>query len=430
MKHLAVALVVWVSLIGCSPRARIVRELKNTESTFQDHTGFYLYDPTTEKELINFNGAKYFTPASNTKIFTLYTSLKLLGDSLTAFHYQHRNDSLIIWPTGDPSFLYSAVHQNNRAYQFLTSVPGKVFLAFPYDSTLSPLGPGWSWSDYNYSYSAERSVFPIYGNIMHAFTNKDSTIHTRPAIFMEHIAYASKPRKKAELLREVDSNMLTYFPPVSPSSGKWDIPIRTTHDVILDLISDTLKRPVEEIRLLKPRELKEVKSIPVDSVYKVMMQESDNFLAEQLLIMCSNVVSDTLSSEVGIRYSLGNFLKDLPDKPIWIDGSGLSRYNLFTPRSIVMLWRKIHNEIPASRLFPLLAAGGVNGTIRNWYKAESPFIFGKTGTLSNNHSLSGFIITRKGKTLLFSMMSNNFIASGNDLRKQMEKILFMIRDQY
>jgi serine-type D-Ala-D-Ala carboxypeptidase/endopeptidase (penicillin-binding protein 4) len=59
-----------------------------------------------------------------------------------------------------------------------------------------------------------------------------------------------------------------------------------------------------------------------------------------------------------------------------------------------------------------------------------PYIYGKTGSLSNNHCLSGYLITKKGKTLIFSLMSNNFVVSGNELRKQMEVILKMVYEKY
>jgi D-alanyl-D-alanine carboxypeptidase/D-alanyl-D-alanine-endopeptidase (penicillin-binding protein 4) len=141
-------------------------------------------------------------------------------------------------------------------------------------------------------------------------------------------------------------------------------------------------------------------------------------------------VSDTLQPEIAIDYAINNFMSDLSDKPVWVDGSGLSRYNLFTPRSIVQLWEKIYNLVPSEKLLPLLATGGKNGTIKNWYKADSPFIFGKTGTLSNNHCLSGFLIARSGRLLIFSFMNNNYVAKTSAVREEMQKILKTIYDTY
>lgn len=160
------------------------------------------------------------------------------------------------------------------------------------------------------------------------------------------------------------------------------------------------------------------------------MQDSDNFIAEQLLLLCSGIISDTLKPEITIRYSKNNFLQNLTDQPVWVDGSGLSRYNLLTPRSTVQIWKEIYSLMPRDRLFPLLATGGKSGTIRNWYNGDKPYIFGKTGTLSNNHCLSGYLVTRSGKTLIFSFMNSNFAASVNVIRKNMQSILNLIYENY
>ncbi|GIV37109.1 MAG: hypothetical protein KatS3mg032_1488 [Cyclobacteriaceae bacterium] len=162
------------------------------------------------------------------------------------------------------------------------------------------------------------------------------------------------------------------------------------------------------------------------------MQESDNFISEQLLLMCAWVLTDSLKPEAAIRFMLATHLNDLPDRPVWVDGSGLSRYNLTTPRNMVYLWNKIAHQIPYERLFALLAAGGQSGTLRNWYKAgdnQKPYIFGKTGTLSNNHCLSGFLITRKNRVLIFSFMNSNYVQPVTMLRREMEIVLKTIHDK-
>ena len=416
-------------LYSCSPQLSIRKELITAEHKLQDHTGFMLYDPVLQKSLVEYHSEHYFTPASNTKILTFYTALEMLGDSIPALKYVVRNDSLIFWGMGDPSFLYSKVTAGNRTYEFLKSRPQKLFFSASNFQT-ERFGPGWAWEDYNYSFSPERSPFPIYGNCMELKVKKH--IRISPSYFSHHFVLGdSSSQTQSKVERKLDSNQTTFYPGKRPSlSTTWEIPFHYSASLLVELLSDTLKRRVEEATISKQDNSKIIYSISADSLYRAMMYESDNLIAEQLLMMCAAVVSDTLKSEIAIQYMRNKFFYDLPDSINWVDGSGLSRYNLMTPRTIVELWRRIQMKVPQDRLFKLLAAGGKNGTIKNWYKAETPYIFAKTGTLANNHNLSGFISTQKGRVLIFSFMNNNFVASTNEVREMMQRILLTIRDKY
>ncbi|MGC3948271.1 MAG: D-alanyl-D-alanine carboxypeptidase [Chryseolinea sp.] len=420
-------LIVGVALTSCSPVSQraLNREFKTTEKTFQDHTGFALFDLSTNKSVFEYNSDKYFTPASNTKIFTFYSAIKLLGDSLPAFKYIERNDSLILWGTGDPSFLNRNVFYPGTAYNFLKTSPSKVFLSTANFQTTA-FGGGWAWDDYNDYYSAERSGFPIYGNVILVQAN-GANVSVTPKYFNQFVSYVTDDSQG--VVRNVDSNILTVHRPVNQRLRK-EIPARTTPDLAARLLSDTLGRTVTTIAALPKPGARTFFNTPADSVYKVMMQESDNFIAEQLLLVCAATLGDTLQPEITIEHMKKNFFTDFPDAPVWVDGSGLSRYNLFTPRTIVALWKKIYAEVPRERLFQLLAIGGKAGTIKNYYKAPQPFIFGKTGSLSNNHCLSGYLVTRSGKTLVFSFMNSNFTTSTAEVRKNMQRILNLIYEKY
>src|SRR5688572_30549791 len=102
-------------LSSCSPvsKTALTRKLKSFEASLHDHTGFILYDPETKTELYSYQADRYFTPGSNTKIFTLYAGLTILPDSIPALQYFISGDSLIFKGTGDPSFLYEKVPQSD-----------------------------------------------------------------------------------------------------------------------------------------------------------------------------------------------------------------------------------------------------------------------------------------------------------------------------
>ncbi|MEP2670896.1 MAG: D-alanyl-D-alanine carboxypeptidase [Cyclobacteriaceae bacterium] len=416
-------------LVSCAPGYRLQKDLVEAESQFQDHIGLLVYDPEGRKTIVDFNSDKYFTPASNTKIFTLLSSLHLIGDSIPALRYIHKDDSLIFWGTGDPSFLYSKVFQNDRVFNWLKNQSSPLYFSTS-NFYQDHFGPGWAWDDYSYSYSPERSSFPVYGNNIMITDSIGQELKVYPPIFQDSVNLIDVDEKGSRITRGIADNLISFYKGTDTVSFSREIPFHATPQVITSLLRDTLQQSVSWVNKEMPTDAQTIYSIPSDSLYKVMMQESDNFIAEQLLQMCAGIISDSLKTDIAIEYVKNKFLFDLPDEPQWVDGSGLSRYNLFTPRSIVKLWEKILVMVPRERLFQLLAIGGEAGTIKNYYKTTPAYIYGKTGTLSNNHCLSGYLITRKGQLLIFSFMNNNYTASSVDVKKKMEAVLLGIHERY
>ncbi len=404
----------------------VSRKLNQSEVFSHNHTGFSLYDISEHKTLLDYNANRYFIPASNTKLFTFYASLKTLGDSIPAFHYQISGDSLILWGTGDPSFLNPDLPKS-KAFDFLKNRPEKLY--FSNDNfTGSFYGNGWSWDDYNDYYAAEISGFPIHGNTVRFTGNKENTLKVTPNFFSEKTYNWSKSATFS-VQRDLGVNLFSYpAGKVIKPNYEQDVPFKTGVEVITALLTDTLKKEVVLINKPLEQTAKIFYSLPSDTLYKRMLHVSDNMIAEQLMLLNSNALSGELNTELGIDSSKKRYLSDLPDAPKWVDGSGLSRQNLFTPRSIVALLNKIHEIVPEERLFKILPAAGQSGTLKNLLKTDKPFIFAKSGSLSNNYCLSGFLITKQGKTLIFSFMNNNFVNSTADIRKEVIKILQEIHD--
>ncbi len=170
-------------------------------------------------------------------------------------------------------------------------------------------------------------------------------------------------------------------------------------------------------------------SQPSDSLYKITMHRSDNFFADQILLMVSNKHLGFMNDNRIIDTILKKELADLPQKPRWVDGSGLSRYNLFTPQSFVYILNKMKNEFGFERIKNILPTGGT-GTLRNFYLTEAGTFFAKTGTLSNNVALSGFLLTQNKKLLIFSILANNYQTAATPVRKAVEKFLLGVIKNY
>ncbi|MCH6233398.1 D-alanyl-D-alanine carboxypeptidase [Cognataquiflexum rubidum] len=111
----------------------------------------------------------------------------------------------------------------------------------------------------------------------------------------------------------------------------------------------------------------------------------------------------------------------------------MSRFNLFTPQTVLDVLNKLEQKIQyKDRLKLFLPAGGVSGTLRNAYKTDNgtPFVWAKTGSLRYMHLQSGWIETRKGKTYRYVFMNNNFVRPTSEIRNEMVRLMTEIHEKY
>ena len=446
MIHRVIAIGCWLGCLwmsSCASRPGVSqREFRQqvAESPVfgQSFTGFAIYDTERNEMVYEHQADKYYTPASNTKIFTLYASLMLLGDSIPALQYEQRGDSLIFSGTGDPTFLHPDIQRmdttyDQAVYRFLRQHPGPLLYA-ERPMKDDPFGPGWAWDDYGYYYSTEKSEMPVYANVVRfQFQEYLPKPLAYPQYFTSFIdGFPDSTLYPAYVQRALHENRFIYGPKEDTLAFTEDIPFIQSTSTRLRLLQDTLKREVLQYRKPYRRLSRTRYSLPSDSVYRRMMQLSDNFVAEQLLLTGSSTRQDTLSTEWTIEYVIENYLSDVPDRPIWVDGSGLSRYNMQTPRTMVAVLQKVDSLLGDERIRTIFPAGGVSGTVEDWYEnpVGEPYVFAKTGTLSGKHCLSGFLYTRKGTKLIFSFMHNNYVTSSSVFKAEMERILRKIYEEY
>lgn len=405
------------------------------EDCFRDSFhGFVLYDLDSSKYIFEHNADKYFTPASNVKIAALFAATKILSERLPSLSYFEKGDSLIFWGTGDPTFLHP-VFNNSAVIDFLLmkSKDKKLFFSTTnYDD--EPFGDGWAWEDYRTTYGAEKSVLPMYGNTVYFEADPSCEIEVFPKIFKDSIQENSKIKvKKFGVNRELGLNSFEYnIGDLYYKKGR-TVPFHVTKELIINLLEDKLGLEILYLDYPMPENIAMFYTTKADDMYKRMMQQSDNFLAEQTLLMCSAELFGTLSTQKVIEYLDANYFNKFYNRPRWVDGSGLSRYNLFTPRNFVEMLKSIRKDMGEEKLFETLAIGGKAGTLRRRYeysKNSKPFLYGKTGTISNNHCLSGFLITKSGRKFCFSFQNNHHRESSKTIGNKMEEILTTIYKKY
>jgi serine-type D-Ala-D-Ala carboxypeptidase/endopeptidase (penicillin-binding protein 4) len=402
--------------------SRKVRKMFDQSEILQEHFVGFMLQEEGGKIIYEQNSDRYFVPASNTKLLTLYSALKILGDSIPGLKYHINGDSLIVWGTGDPSFLHPKL-DNRKVFDFLSKSPHTIYFAKDPDIEFEQS-----------AWRADLSHFPMYGNETIIRSDSSSNLIVSPLSIGKYIRVDSTfVADKFGFRRSKAGNQLLIPNLPIPIGFDTQIPFPMDMEVTRLLLQDTLKREITLIKSQRPFEARTLFSIPADSLYKHMMLPSDNFLAEQILLLCSGIIGDTLSIKRTIEYSLENHLKDLKNKPVWEDGSGLSRLNLFTPRTVLDVLNKLEQKTQdKERLKLLLPAGGVSGTLKNAYKTDNgiPFVWAKTGSLRYMHLQSGWLETRKGRTYRYVFMNNNFVRPTSEIRNEMVRLMTDIHEKY
>ena len=375
------------------------------------HIGIALYDADSNNYLYQYQSNKYFIPASNTKILTCYAAMKYLGDSLEGLRYLGNTDgSINIQGTGDPTFLHPAF-KDISIYNFLSK---QSIINYCEDCStwqFKPFGKGWTNDDYYEDYMNERSVIPIYGNNRSVYSRLDSTVYyVSPSQNLKNIYAGSQGLRST----------VNYY--ITDTSSK-ELPF------YLKLLIDTLRNnKLQTINCFKSKLYKIIYSYPTDTALSYMMHNSDNFFAEQLLLMASNKHLGEMNDVKMFDTLLVTDFKDFPQKPKWVDACGLSRYNLFTPEDIIYVLGKVRNEFKQDRIKAIFPAGN-QGTLKGYYTNYSDNIYAKTGSMSGVFCISGYLTSKQNKHITFSVMVNNHQAKGETLRRKIEAYLSKVFEE-
>lgn len=426
------------SAASSDPVQAAIQAILQEPSLQQAHLGISIYDAEADSFLLQYQGDKYFVPASNTKIVTCYAAMKWLGDSTLTFRYAEQDTAIFLEPGADPSFMHRD-YRTQPAINWLMKVQKPLYLVGKHWQTTA-WGSGWSWGDYESAYMAERSPLPVYGNTIRweqvialdPYDNSEAKLVSSDPPTDWPVSFSlDNPDGSFKVTRALAENHFTIY------EGKEDNPSRelpfVTHGMesARQLLSDSLQKPVGYREGYLPKSLvwKPLYSQPLDSVLKPLMHRSDNFMAEQMLLMLSYKATGILNERLATDTLLRTLLADLTDAPRWADGSGLSRYNLFTPRSLVQILKKLRNEIGMERVKEIFPSGG-EGTLRGYYVSEQPYFYAKTGTLSGVVALSGYMSGASGRPLIFSVLVNNHRSSASEIRRAVERFLLELRGKY
>lgn len=439
--RIAVSSFAIIFLASCSVSHKIQKlarkNLFNDAVLADAHTGISVFDADLNKFIYNYQSGRYFVPASNTKIITLYAGMKYLADSLVGIRYKETADTLFIVPSGDPSFLHPDF-VSQPVFDFLKK-QSKPIAVVTNNWEARALGEGWMWDDYNDAYMTERSPFPVYGNVIRwiqvrdsgsiaAMAREEAFIYSEPDISWK-VNFSGDTAAQTFLVQRFLTGNKFFITQGKETNAERQVPFITNGlGSGLELLSDSLGKTIDSTStIIQPDRL--IHSRPSDSLFRIMMYRSDNFYAEQVLLMAANEKLGIMNDREMISYLLNHDLRGLPQAPRWADGSGLSRYNLFTPKDFIWMLHKMKNEFGMERLKVIFPTGG-EGTLANYYHSDSGFIYAKTGTMSGILSLSGYLYTNTGRLLIFSVLVNNHRQPAWMIRRKVESFLHGLRAKH
>lgn len=172
-------------------------------------------------------------------------------------------------------------------------------------------------------------------------------------------------------------------------------------------------------------------SPPMSDIVKETNKVSNNSYAESLLKILAYEQRGVGSRWVGTKY-VAEVLENegLNIKGVTLsDGSGLARKNMLTP-AFLCDYLAMMKKTPVFDMYKeSLPIAGVDGTLKNMLKgtAAENNLRAKSGTLSDARAYSGYVTTKGGQELCFSIIMNNY-KYGREVTQRLEKLMRLISE--
>ena len=151
-----------------------------------------------------------------------------------------------------------------------------------------------------------------------------------------------------------------------------------------------------------------------DPLYLIIAEfnkNSVNIIGENIIkTLGATIIGEPGTWEKGTEV-VSNFLHEIGIKDSFeiFDGSGLSLLNRVSPNAITdVLEYAYNNQVISLKFLNSLSIGGVDGTLKKRFRRSEVEgrVMAKTGHLSNVNALSGYLFTKSGDVLVFSILAN------------------------
>jgi D-alanyl-D-alanine carboxypeptidase/D-alanyl-D-alanine-endopeptidase (penicillin-binding protein 4) len=164
-------------------------------------------------------------------------------------------------------------------------------------------------------------------------------------------------------------------------------------------------------------------------IAKKTNKESNNLFAELILRTLGRERGQMSASSKGMGIERGDDESGLAVIRLWLeragisttnlalhDGSGLSRLDLVTPETSARFLLSLSKTNVGPIFRESLPIAGRDGTLAGRLKTVIDRVSAKTGSLTYDNSLSGYITTSRGELFAFSIMCNDQTGPVNSIR--------------
>ena len=444
---------------------------------------FYAVDVNSDEVIAKLNMDMALKPASTLKLVSTATILELLGPDYqfeTTLEYTGEIDTInniligdiIIKGGGDPS-LGSKYFDSTKEKQFLfdwadavndfgiDSISGSVIAdarVFSWDI----VPPTWSWIDMGNYYGAGPCGLTVYDNYYTIFINTgdklgetveiarinpripnlvfdnkitaDSITYDNGYIFgspysNEHYLRGQLPINKENCAIKGSIPDPAYFAALQLDSV-------LKHNDIKIAGSATTMRLLHKEGGFKSKESRTIiltRSVVLSDIITQTNIHSINLFAEHCLIRSGielGAAPETNSSIDSLKHFWSNKGMDIQGMAMF-DGSGLSYYNAITPRQMVYLLKYMKTKSQYFDVFyNSMAIAGKTGTLKSMFKGSiaEGTLRAKSGTVSRVKAYSGYVTSKSGREIAFSMVVNNFSCSSREAREKLEQLMIALAE--
>jgi len=392
-----------------------------------------------KKKIFEYNSDKLFIPASNQKVIISTVALSLLKSKYrfkTEFYAggEIRNGilhgGLYVKGYADPTINTESLGLIAQQFKYkgLIQINGDLYLDDSYfDKLKYPIGWKDEWR--NYFYSPPISSLSLnYNNFeVVVFPSKNRTkvlVSTEPPYSGLKIINSAYLRKKKNSITArwaegknqliVSGNLYTY------SKGtRFKLPVKYPALYFGAVLKDELKK--QGIALNGDVKISIVprwanlyhtySSDPLDEVINKYNKKSVNIIGENLIKTLGAEYIGAPGTWANGRKIISLFLNKIGIKNGFkiVDGSGLSLLNRVSPNTMAdVLEYAFQNKDVGLNFITSLPVAGIDGTLKKRFKGSDVKgrIVAKTGYLKNVRALSGYVFTKTGDVLVFSILSN------------------------